>query len=157
MSFLSTFLLTFQSFTNSEDLLKKLVERYRVPASIDDKTRSTIRLRVVVFLKHWIEKVRPSHYRWFSVILTQALTLCLSLQSFKTLSSQNVMQDLYDFMSKDIEARLFVSFVQFSLFLHLVSVAFVTEGTNSWQVGGASEAHHCRVHANRGTADEFSV
>lgn len=54
--FMATFLLTYLSFTTPEDLFKKLRERYQVPVVVDDKTKSTIKQRICVFVKHWMEK-----------------------------------------------------------------------------------------------------
>jgi len=83
-AFLNTFLMTYQAFITPEKLLKKLIERYRVPSNsnISDKTKSTIQLRVCVFLKHWIEK------------------------GFKQLLSSNngaVLKEIYDFIQQDIQ------------------------------------------------------
>jgi hypothetical protein len=50
---MQTFLKTYQSFTSPRVLLRRLVQRHQVPAGVADA--DTIRLRVCVFLKNWIE------------------------------------------------------------------------------------------------------
>jgi hypothetical protein len=53
--FMQTFITTYQSFCEPWVLLNKLIERYHVPPSHKD-AMPTIRLRVCIVLKYWIEK-----------------------------------------------------------------------------------------------------
>jgi hypothetical protein len=53
--FMQTFVTTYQSFCDPWTVLNKLIERYHVPASHKDQA-TTIRLRVCIVLKYWIEK-----------------------------------------------------------------------------------------------------
>ncbi|GAM23088.1 hypothetical protein SAMD00019534_062630 [Acytostelium subglobosum LB1] len=52
-------LMTYMSFTTSDMLLEKLIERYNVPGRIDDKTKNVIQLHVIVFIKNWLEQQTP--------------------------------------------------------------------------------------------------
>lgn len=57
--FQQTFITTYQSFCVPQQLLDKLMQRYRVPptlAQFDDKRRKAIQLRVAVVLKYWCDK-----------------------------------------------------------------------------------------------------
>jgi hypothetical protein len=58
---MKTFLTTFRSFTTPAILLKKLVERFRVPQNKDEDI-VTIHLRICNVLKHWVE----NYYEDFS-------------------------------------------------------------------------------------------
>jgi hypothetical protein len=53
--FMQTFVTTYQSFCEPWLVLNKLIERYHVPASHKEQA-TTIRLRVCIVLKYWIEK-----------------------------------------------------------------------------------------------------
>lgn len=60
VTFLSAFITTYQSFTTPWMLMDKLMERFAGPppntVTVDENTLLTIRLRVCVILKHWIDK-----------------------------------------------------------------------------------------------------
>lgn len=60
VTFLSAFITTYQSFTTPWMLMDKLMERFAGPppntVAVDENTLLTIRLRVCVILKHWIDK-----------------------------------------------------------------------------------------------------
>jgi hypothetical protein len=43
------------SFSSSEQLFTKLVERYQVPTGIDAKQKFLVQTRVVAFLKEWLD------------------------------------------------------------------------------------------------------
>ena len=60
--FMQTFLLTYQSFTTPEKLLRKLIQRYQVPKPIDideaafkTSKQTPIRIRVSNCIKNWLE------------------------------------------------------------------------------------------------------
>jgi hypothetical protein len=49
-------LVTLQSFTTPQELLQKLIQRYRVPDSVSEQKKNLVQARVCIFLKRWIEK-----------------------------------------------------------------------------------------------------
>ncbi|EGG14350.1 Ras guanine nucleotide exchange factor [Cavenderia fasciculata] len=51
-------LMTYQSFTTSDGLLDKLIERYTVPEG-EEKQKKVIQLHVIVFVKNWLEQQSP--------------------------------------------------------------------------------------------------
>ena len=55
VSFLKIFLWTYESFTTSEQLALKLMERYRVPLEVPEYERKLIQMRVCTVFKHWLE------------------------------------------------------------------------------------------------------
>ena len=56
MEFQKTVLLTYQSFTTPEKLMKKLIQRYNVPANFENKSVSnTIQIRTVNVIKNWLK------------------------------------------------------------------------------------------------------
>lgn len=72
LTFLKTFISTFESFTTKQKLIKKLIERYghscriarkhsiaycrfRVPDTVPPQKKTLIQMRVCTVLKHWIE------------------------------------------------------------------------------------------------------
>lgn len=54
--FMNTFLVTYASFMTPRQLLRRLVERFDVPASYSAELAQTIRVRVMVFVKNWITR-----------------------------------------------------------------------------------------------------
>lgn len=57
MEFQKTFLLTYQSFTTPENLLKKLSQRYKVPENkFDVNQTKVIQLRVINVIRKWLEE-----------------------------------------------------------------------------------------------------
>lgn len=55
-SFTQVFLATYKTFTTDEVLFEKIYERYNIPENRADATDcSVVRLRVIVFLKNWLE------------------------------------------------------------------------------------------------------
>ena len=54
MNFTKTFITTFRSFTTPEILLRKLIQRYRVPEN-HSESDLPIKLRVCNALKHWVD------------------------------------------------------------------------------------------------------
>eukprot|EP01117_Protostelium_nocturnum_P011672 TRINITY_DN4248_c0_g1_i1.p1 TRINITY_DN4248_c0_g1~~TRINITY_DN4248_c0_g1_i1.p1 ORF type:complete len:1192 (-),score=368.09 TRINITY_DN4248_c0_g1_i1:43-3618(-) len=58
MSYVDTFLSTFESFTTQETLFKKLMERFRIPerCELPEEKRNLIRMRVCTCLHHWISR-----------------------------------------------------------------------------------------------------
>lgn len=53
--FRQSFITTYQSLTTPWKLWEKLMQRYHVPDSLSSTTKTTIRLRVCVVIKYWIE------------------------------------------------------------------------------------------------------
>lgn len=54
--FTQVFLATYKTFTTDEVLFEKLYERYNIPLNrVDSTDCSVVRLRVIVFLKNWLE------------------------------------------------------------------------------------------------------
>ncbi|EFA85172.1 Ras guanine nucleotide exchange factor [Heterostelium album PN500] len=51
-------LMTYTSFTTSDTLLDKLIERYNVPERLAD-TKNVVQLHVIVFIKNWLEQQSP--------------------------------------------------------------------------------------------------
>eukprot|EP01100_Stratorugosa_tubuloviscum_P015878 TRINITY_DN960_c1_g1_i1.p1 TRINITY_DN960_c1_g1~~TRINITY_DN960_c1_g1_i1.p1 ORF type:complete len:980 (-),score=417.96 TRINITY_DN960_c1_g1_i1:169-3108(-) len=88
--FLKTFMLTYRSFTNAEDLLDKLQKRFAIqpPPFIDEETKKKffetrqkpIRLRVINVVKNWV----THHYYDFE-------------------TNQQLVENLIDFLSNDVE------------------------------------------------------
>ncbi|GAM23008.1 hypothetical protein SAMD00019534_061830 [Acytostelium subglobosum LB1] len=56
---MNVLLLTYMSFTTSDTLLEKLIERYNVPDHIEKKNKNVIQLHVIVFIKNWLEQQSP--------------------------------------------------------------------------------------------------
>jgi hypothetical protein len=54
--FMNTFLATYQSFMTPRQLLRRLAERFEVPATMGGELAQTIRIRVMVFVKNWISR-----------------------------------------------------------------------------------------------------
>ncbi|PRP83513.1 hypothetical protein PROFUN_04387 [Planoprotostelium fungivorum] len=63
MSYLKTFLSTFESFCTQEKLLKKLWERFKIPDSLEfpEEKKNLIRMRVCTCLKHWLSTTQQIH------------------------------------------------------------------------------------------------
>ena len=55
MNMTKTFITTYRSFTTPGILLKKILQRYRVPKNISASDTQTIRARACNLLKLWIE------------------------------------------------------------------------------------------------------
>jgi hypothetical protein len=55
VSFLKAFFFTYESFTTGDVLIKKLMERFKVPSDVPDSERKLIQMRVCTVLKHWID------------------------------------------------------------------------------------------------------
>eukprot|EP01133_Synstelium_polycarpum_P008966 gene8966-10516_t len=55
---MNVLLMTYMSFTTSDMLLDKLIERYNVPES-EMRNKNVIQLHVIVFIKNWIEQQSP--------------------------------------------------------------------------------------------------
>jgi hypothetical protein len=53
---MNTFLATYQSFMTPRQLLRRLAERFEVPATHGAELAQTIRVRVMVFVKNWISR-----------------------------------------------------------------------------------------------------
>lgn len=53
--FLNAFLITYRSFVQPEELFQKLLERYRVPPTVN-ASKKKVQVRVCIFIKRWIEK-----------------------------------------------------------------------------------------------------
>ena len=54
--FMNTFLVTYMSFMTPRQLLRRLVERFDVPATYSAELAQTIRVRVILFVKNWISR-----------------------------------------------------------------------------------------------------
>ena len=52
---MQTFLVTYQTFVRPRVLLRRLFQRYDVPSDVAPERAATVRARVTVFLKYWIE------------------------------------------------------------------------------------------------------
>lgn len=55
MTYVKTFLLTYQSFTTPEKLLDKLIQRSRVPKSLDMGEEEYVKLKTVIHLRIGME------------------------------------------------------------------------------------------------------
>jgi len=61
--FLNTFLYTYRSFASPDQLWMKLSERYRVPDTVDPKTKEVVQMRVRVVLKLWVQRFNDEEER----------------------------------------------------------------------------------------------
>ena len=59
LDFVNVFIMMYKAFTTDEKLWQKLLERFRVPDTIDAMDKQKIQMRVCVFIKNWIEKAGP--------------------------------------------------------------------------------------------------
>ena len=53
--YMKSFTTTYLSFTTSENLLNKIMERYHVPSTISQEEKIQIQLRVCIVIKYWID------------------------------------------------------------------------------------------------------
>jgi len=63
--FTDVFFLCFQSFSTPEELLHKLIERYNTPYQLEHTESEKIKLRVCVFIKHWLNSQYQNHSEKF--------------------------------------------------------------------------------------------
>eukprot|EP01117_Protostelium_nocturnum_P006812 TRINITY_DN2448_c0_g1_i4.p1 TRINITY_DN2448_c0_g1~~TRINITY_DN2448_c0_g1_i4.p1 ORF type:complete len:811 (-),score=286.08 TRINITY_DN2448_c0_g1_i4:79-2511(-) len=60
LTYMNTFLSTFESFTSQEKFTKKLIERFRIPENSDlpPEKKQLVRMKICTVLKHWLSKTQ---------------------------------------------------------------------------------------------------
>ena len=99
-TFLKTFITTYRSFTTPWQLLSKLLERYDVPSSVEEKRSFAIKLRVAVVVKYWVDN---QFYDFDDDLIQKLFQFCETLQN----DGQTVAKLLHDLLiSKSQERKM---------------------------------------------------
>eukprot|EP01119_Soliformovum_irregulare_P008636 TRINITY_DN2173_c0_g2_i1.p1 TRINITY_DN2173_c0_g2~~TRINITY_DN2173_c0_g2_i1.p1 ORF type:complete len:1338 (+),score=458.05 TRINITY_DN2173_c0_g2_i1:150-4016(+) len=85
--FRQTFMITYQSFSTPSAFLEKLLQRYEVPSRIPEDKKTTIRLRVGIILKYWIENQFEDLDTKSIGLLTQFINRTLEADNQQSLAS----------------------------------------------------------------------